>query len=104
MPIPIWQRQPCPEWCTATHEDSDHPDDRSHRDDGIAVPIILRRRSFAQLALVEHVEPGHMILGRWQRDGQPQSWRFLGIDDGLEIEISEESFGCLLAAMQRALG
>lgn len=94
-----WQQQPCPEWCTVAHTDEDHPHDRTHRDDGVAVPAILRKRFFDEGVLVEHNLESQIVLGRWQRDGEEQAWRFLGTDDGVEIELSEESFQRLAVAI-----
>jgi len=98
---PEWQQQPCPEWCTVIHTDGDHPDDRSHRDDGVVVPVIARRRYYEGDALVERIEAVQIVLGRWQRDGEEQSWRFLGIDGGGELELSEASFVRLADTMRR---
>lgn len=104
MSIPQWQQQqPCPPWCTAVHVEDDHPDDHSHRDDGIFVPVMFRKRHFESQALVERVVAGHIALGRLQRDGESHVWRFIGTDDGLEIEISEESFAYLVDEMRRMM-
>lgn len=98
------QRGACPDWCTVAHSEKDHPDDRSHRDDGVAVPMVFRRRSFAGARLVEEITQGHLVLGRWQREGDPRTWYSLGDDEGREFELSEESFRRLVAAMQRMAG
>lgn len=96
-----WQSGPCPEWCTVAHTERDHPDDRAHRDDGIAVPVVLRRRGFVGAELVEEIIQGHLVLGRWQRDGDTQTWYLLGDDEGTEFELSEESFHRLVSSMQQ---
>ena len=101
MSVPTWQVDPCPDWCTIEHQEHDHPDDRAHRDDGVAVAITIRVRTFER-EIVEHVEPVEVILGRWKRDGEAHTWRFIGADTGLEIELTEESFQRVLDAMQQS--
>lgn len=81
------------------HADEDHPHDRTHRDDGVSVPAILRERAFEDGILTERAVEGHIVLGRWQRDGEDQVWRFIGTDEGVELELSEESFHRLVIAM-----
>ncbi|RGE19814.1 hypothetical protein [Leucobacter sp. wl10] len=100
---PSWQSGACPDWCTVEHAEQDHPDDRSHRDDGIAVPVAFRIRRFVGAELVEEVAQGHLVLGRWQRDGDPRTWYLLGDDNGTELELSEESFRRLVDSMQRLI-
>ncbi|MBX6387142.1 MAG: hypothetical protein IRZ07_29890, partial [Microbispora sp.] len=39
-PVPSWLTRPCPGWCTEQHQDCDHPDDRYHRSDTRAVPLL----------------------------------------------------------------
>lgn len=65
--------------------------------------MTFRRRWFQAQALVEQIVAGHITLGRWQRDGDPRSWRFIGTDDGVEIEISEDDFTLLVDEMRRTL-
>lgn len=107
MDRPEWQQSECPPWCTVTHADADHPDDRAHRDDGLMIPALFRVRRFSNEVLVEQIEAGHLVIGRWQRDGDAQIWRTLGDDHGTEIELDEQSFQRILAALdaqQKATG
>ena len=96
-----WQSSPCPEWCVIDHDEADHPDDRAHRDAGIAIPAVFRHRDFHEGRLVERIHEGSLTLGRWQRDGEDRVWYFIGDDAGLEIEISAESFARVTDEMVR---
>ncbi|MBK0419913.1 hypothetical protein JD276_12815 [Leucobacter sp. CSA1] len=96
---PSWQRHLCPPWCTVVHTEQDHPDDRTHRDDGVALSVVARRRTFVDSTLVERTEERTLILGRWQRDGDRRRWFFLGDDEGLELELDEASFVRLIHSM-----
>lgn len=95
-----WQQTPCPEWCSAEHTDDDHPEDRSHRDDGFAVPITVRERAIVDDQLVERITELPLVIGRWQRDGEQRLWWHLGVDGGAMVEMSEAS----VLKLMRTLG
>lgn len=103
MSEPHWQQHPCPEWCSVVHSEDDHPDDRSHRDEGFTVAAAVHRRRLAGTELIRSVEPTELTIGRWRRDGEQQLWFYLGEDHGFALELSEESFYRLTEAMRAFL-
>lgn len=37
---PSWQHQPCPDWCTREHRETDIDSDRDHTGDPTVVPVL----------------------------------------------------------------
>lgn len=92
MSRPSWQHQPCPSWCTTTHHEEDLVDDRTHRDQGVDIPVIVRKRRINGKAMSDWTEATYLTVGRWQRDGESEVWLYCGDNQGQEIELSRESF------------
>lgn len=38
---PSWLLAPCPPWCTREHLEDDHPEDRTHEDDGVVITAVV---------------------------------------------------------------
>lgn len=98
-----WQQQLCPPWCSVVHTDHDHPEDRSHRDDGAPIPIVMRKRAIVDDELVDHAVEASLLVGRWQRDGDRHVWWHLGIDGDVELEVSTESLSRVVQTLQGLL-
>jgi len=100
MSRPSWQVTECPAWCVVEHQEDDHPDDRTHRDAGVDIPVVTRRRHYERDELVADVECGYFTLGRWQRDGEHEVWISLGDNDSHDFEVGRDSFLRLIRAME----
>lgn len=98
-----WQQQPCPAWCTVEHTDHDHPDDRSHRDDGVPVPIVMRTRTVVDGRMADQTAEASLVTGRWQRDGDRELWWSLGIDGDASLEVTTESLARVVETLQGLL-
>jgi hypothetical protein len=98
-PRPSWQLDDCPEWCAVDHREDDHPDDRSHRTDASAVPVIARSRRFENDALVFELEAMEFEVGASRRDGEADTWIYVGAGGGQQLEVSRESAERLIRAI-----
>ena len=59
---PTWLPAPCPAWCTRTHGQHDHPEDRVHRDEGVVVPAVVGRLEPVRLRYL--AEPAELVVQR----------------------------------------
>ena len=100
---PSWQVDPCPAWCVGDHREEDHPDDRQHRSASVAVPVVVRRTAVQHDALVRAAESAEFEVGVSRRDGEQDTWLYLGEGPGASLEVSAESAERLLAAAQARL-
>lgn len=58
--MPSWQRLPCPGWCTRTHHEDDHVEDRYHRSEPSYVPVLAVTE--ATVPITEALEPLDLIV------------------------------------------
>jgi hypothetical protein len=86
--LPTWQVDPCPEWCADVHREDDHPDDRVHRSEGIAVPAVIRSRRLTATRVVFDVEATAVEVGISRVDGDSDTWLYMGAGPGRELEVS----------------
>jgi hypothetical protein len=86
--LPTWQVDPCPEWCASAHHEDDHPDDRVHRSEGIAVPAVIRSRRLTATRVVFDEEATVLEVGISRVDGSNDTWLYLGAGPGRELEVS----------------
>lgn len=75
---PSWQMHECPTWCEGGHREDDHVDDRLHRAVGEAVEILLGPDVTTTVQLEFAV---------WRRDGQADTWFYVGAGPGSELQI-----------------
>jgi hypothetical protein len=101
-PRPSWQRDECPAWCAVDHREDDHPDDRSHRTDTPAVPVIARARRFDD-GLVFETGAMEFEVGVSRPDGEVDTWIYVGAGPGQQLEVSRESAKRLLRALDAQL-
>lgn len=101
MAHPSWQQQPCPSWCTTIHREEDYLDDRAHRDQGVDVPVVIRKRRVTDKAISDWTEATYLTIGRWQRDGESEEWIYRGDNQGQEIELSRDSFRRIAETLQK---
>ena len=101
-PRPSWQLDDCPAWCAVDHSEEDHPDDRSHRTDAPSVPVIARTRRFDD-GLAFETEAMDFEVGMSRRDGDADTWIYVGAGGEQQIEVSRESARRLLRALDARL-
>jgi hypothetical protein len=95
---PSWQLDDCPAWCVVDHREDDHPDDRVHRTDAPSVPVIARSRRFDP-DLTFEVDAADFEVGVSRRDGDVETWIYVGGGSGQQIEITRESAARLVRAL-----
>lgn len=88
---PSWQHEDCPPWCEGGHAETDHPEDHIHRSAGIAIPVIMRRTFVTDGKLAHIVEATDLELGFSRAVDDSDTWVYLGIGEGWELELSLES-------------
>lgn len=94
------QKGKCPPWCVIDHNERDLPMDRAHRDDGTDVPAIMRRKKMIDGKLTYVVVPGELTFGRWKHLSHSEEWVLIGDNEGVEIEMSVDSFMRLMRALE----
>jgi hypothetical protein len=95
---PSWQLDDCPAWCEIDHREEDHPDDRVHRTEAPSVPVIARSRRFDD-GLRYEVGAMDFEVGVSRRDGEVETWIYVGGETGQQIEVTRESAARLLRAL-----
>lgn len=101
---PSWLLGPCPDWCTRTHRESDHPEDRSHQDDGVALAVIAGDLDPETLDI--HPRSTELTVRRFLPVDHPHGpwWR---IEDSegrsRRLILSDESARALVAALAARL-
>lgn len=81
MPIsayPSWLTEPCPHWCTRTHLEDDHPDDRAHTSSPVEIPAVERRIHVDTHGLHYNREGVTLQVGLHQVVGEPEIWVYIG--------------------------
>ncbi len=96
---PSWQRDACPAWCTATHLENDHPDDRVHHSDGITVMTVGRRRHLVGDKLVTTSEEVDLEIGIARDDGHQTTWLYIGSGPASSVEVELSAADELVAAI-----
>lgn len=113
---PTWQVEACPPWCVVLHAEDDHESDRVHVSTSMSVharqllgssggtpppdveveltgpPGAPDRTAHADLAVAVH-----------RRDGGRTTWVYAGDGAVQHLELSAESWGRLVPAVDRAL-
>ena len=84
---PDWQTEDCPPWCAREHLDSDHPEDRIHQTEPLAMPA-RRRRSLLPEDRPERTEIEIMLASRIN-DNSPM-WILIGEGEGPALLIVDE--------------
>jgi len=98
-PRPTWQRDDCPEWCTATHREDDHPDDRKHVSTVSAVPVIALDPDRAPGT--DTARAGEVIVVLHRRCNESQTWLYVGDGWDHAVELSVESWRRVLPPIVR---
>jgi hypothetical protein len=98
---PSWQRDACPAWCTATHRENDHADDRVHHSDGITVATVGWRRHVVGDKIVTTDKNVDLEVGIARDDGQQTTWLYIGSGPASSVEVAlsaaDELVGAILA-------
>lgn len=116
---PTWQVEACPPWCVVLHAEDDHESDRVHVSTSMSVharqllgspggalppdveveqagppgtPEAVDRTAHADLAVAVH-----------RRDGARTTWVYAGDGAVQHLELTAESWGRLVPAVDRAL-
>jgi hypothetical protein len=95
---PSWQLDDCPAWCAIDHRQEDHPDDRVHRTEAPSVPVIARSRRFDGELRYE-IAAMDFEVGMSRRDGEAETWIYVGGETEQPIEVTRESAARLLRAL-----
>ncbi|MBX3100766.1 MAG: hypothetical protein KF761_14460 [Salinibacterium sp.] len=101
---PIWQIDPCPPWCEATHSSDDHPDDRVHRSEGITISTTTRRRHIDGDHLGSIEEEVDLEVGIARADGDTATWLYIGAGPASSVEVQLEAADEIVAAILRLSG
>ncbi|GAB2460184.1 hypothetical protein GCM10027062_44760 [Nocardioides hungaricus] len=95
-----WLPAPCPAWCTRTHGEDDHPEDRVHQGDGTVLPVVFGRIDPWRLRYVP--DAGDLVV-RLVRDlpASSPTWVVLADSERGEraLVLTRESAGLLRAAL-----
>lgn len=93
---PRWQAHACPEWCDGGHQEDDHVDDRLHSRIGetTAITVISNGQP-----VVDELE-----VALWRRDGEAQTWLYMGFGGGREIDVAVADVNRVLASILEVLG
>lgn len=101
---PGWQREPCPPWCVVEHAEDDHPDDRRHVSAGIEVPVM------ALVGVLEgadghrdRVEARRLVVCAQRRDGEPDTWLYVGDGTDQMVEVDVAGWTRLVSAVRQVL-
>lgn len=87
---PAWQAEACPVWCARVHEEGDHPDDRAHASDAVAVPVIAREVLPGDGGIVERAYGEELVLELYRRDDADTTWVYIGDRRRQGFEITAE--------------
>ncbi|MBX3099925.1 MAG: hypothetical protein KF761_10130 [Salinibacterium sp.] len=88
---PSWQADACPPWCRGDHEEGDHPDDRVHRSDSVAVPIVARRTWFEGAGIRREALGTEFEVALSRVDGEQETWLYVGSGTQMSWDVSVES-------------
>lgn len=97
---PSWLHEPCPEWCTRVHRESDHPEDRRHQDDGVAIAAVAGDVDPDTLTI--HPRSTELTVRRFLPIGPPHRiWWQIEDSEGRSsrLLLSDESARALLAVL-----
>lgn len=97
-----WPPSRCPSWCTRTHREHDHPEDRVHQDDGVVVPVVLGRLDPARLRYV--ADPAELVVRRVREPPEgATAWVVVAETEraGPSLVLSDESARRLRSALPR---
>lgn len=100
---PSWLTAPCPPWCTRSHHEQDHPEDRRHQDDGTVVPVVLGRVEPGRLGYL--AQAGEVVVQRVRElpPGAPTWWVIAESERArAPLVLSEESAARLRSALSEA--
>lgn len=98
-----WQHDDCPPWCEGGHTESDHPDDRFHRSEGSAIPVITRRTAVVDNHLTHIVEATELKVGLSRAIGDAEIWVYLDAEGDRGFELSLESATRLISSLRSPL-
>lgn len=101
---PTWQIDSCPAWCAGGHGEHDHLDDRVHRSVAFTVPVVSRRVRLDGDRFGYVVEGAEFEIGLSRRDGEPDTWFYLGGGPENSVDVSVESAHRLLRSASIRLG
>ncbi len=97
---PSWQHDDCPPWCEGGHTEGDYPDDRVHRSEGTAIPVIARRTAVIDDHLTHVVEATEIEVGLTRKIGDTDIWVHLGVEGDRAFELSLESATRLISSLR----
>lgn len=98
---PSWLQETCPRWCTRTHDEGDHPDDRVHQGEAVVVPAVLLRAALVTEA--DAAESAEIVVRRLRAVGSTATWVQVteAEDTRRMLMIDEATAGRLAAALRR---
>ena len=88
---PSWQVDACPSWCRGDHGEHDHPDDRVHRSDSVAVPVVGRRTVFEGASIRREVHATEFDVALSRPDGECETWLYVGAGPAMSLDVTAES-------------
>jgi hypothetical protein len=100
---PSWLSEPCPAWCTRSHHDDDHPDDRWHDSETTLVPVTALRRDTGAGAGRFEPEQAVVTIVTSRHVGDTVTTTFIGYGDRphTALQLTPESAARLAEAVTR---
>ncbi|GAB2563717.1 DUF6907 domain-containing protein [Leucobacter ruminantium] len=91
-PKPAWLTEPCPPWCTATHQQQVIEADRRHEGDLTVVPVIVRQPPTDTSSNHLPAEPrtGEVDVTAFRDLATPETWVVIA-EGPQSIEFTRES-------------
>lgn len=71
---PTWQHSDCPAWCVQEHQETDHPDDRSHVSEAICVPVVRLLKQFEGDELLHRLLADELTMLVFQPQHDTEPW------------------------------